>query len=91
VLSHDAYGAAERFVRFQLGREIALQAGGDAWEFRRMAPQDRVLQRALALFSATRSTDELLGVANDPTLSDWIPHLSAVAEDEGRPDVEEGM
>jgi carboxyl-terminal processing protease len=88
-LSSEAYRDAERFIRFQLGREIALQAGGDAWEFRRIAPQDRVLQRVLGLLQSSASTDELLGLADDPTLSDWTPLLS-VEEETGQPEAVEG-
>lgn len=73
-LSPGAFQGAERFIRFQVEREIALQAWGDVGEFRRMIPQDRAILRALDLFGSSTSTAELLERATNTDLSDWVPH-----------------
>ena len=72
-LSRRAFYAAERFIRFQVEREIALRAWGDAGEFRRIVSQDRAVQRALSLLERSASTSDLLQLARDPGLSDWVP------------------
>jgi carboxyl-terminal processing protease len=82
-LSSRAFEAAERFIQFQLEREIALRAWGDEGEFQRMAPQDRALQRALRLLEGSTSTEELLELATDPDFSDWLPLLKTQEEDGG--------
>ena len=74
-ISQSAFRNLQRFIRFQLEREIALQAWGDAGEFLRMMDTDRVLQRALALLEDSRSSEELLSLATDPARSDWRPVL----------------
>ncbi len=81
-LSDTAFARAERFIRFQLEREIALQAWGEAGEFRRTLPYDLIAQRALDLLSRAAETDELLELAGDPRMSDWRPN---VAEEEDAP------
>ncbi len=72
-LSPGAFEGALRFIRFQVEREIALQAWGDVGEFRRMVSQDRAVQRALQLFEGADSTGDLLELAANPELSDWVP------------------
>jgi carboxyl-terminal processing protease len=81
VLSSGAYRAAERFIRFQLEREIALKAWGDSGEFRKMASQDRVLQRVLRILDGSGTTADLLDLATDPAFSDWQPILLPPAEE----------
>ncbi len=88
VLSDGAYRHLDRFIRFQLEREIALQAGGEMGEFRRMAQADRVLQRALSLLQDTGSPAELLTLAREPSLSDWA--AVAVAPEDRVQEGEEG-
>ncbi len=73
TLSPASFQRAIRFIRFQLGREIALMAWGDAGEFKRMLPDDRMVQRALELLQRSTSTEELLGLARDRSFSDWTP------------------
>jgi len=53
---------ARRFVEYQLEREIALQAWGDAGQFRQTWRYDRPLTRSLELLREARSTDELLAL-----------------------------
>jgi len=96
-LSDSALRRAERFVRFQLEREIALKAWGEAGEFQRTIPDDRAVQKALQLLTQTSSRAELFSVASDPATSDWQPSIlietasashdqgDAVEEDEPAP------
>jgi carboxyl-terminal processing protease len=74
-LSSGAFQSAQRFIRFQLEREIALKAWGDAGEFRRMVQQDRAVQRVLDFLKDSPTTAELLNLATDASLSDWTPEL----------------
>jgi carboxyl-terminal processing protease len=71
VLTDSAFRRLERFIRFQLGREVALQKWGEAGEFRRMMTDDRALQRALTLFGESSNTQQLLELAARDDLSDW--------------------
>jgi carboxyl-terminal processing protease len=80
-LSAGAFQAAGRFVRFQLEREIALKAWGEAGEFRRILPHDRAMQRALRLFDESDSTGELLELAGDSGFSDWTPRIAQATEE----------
>jgi carboxyl-terminal processing protease len=59
---------AERFVRYHLEREIALQAWGEAGQFRQSMPHDRQLQRALDVLRGAGTPAELLDrvAAADP-------------------------
>jgi hypothetical protein len=52
---------ARRFVKLQLETEIALQAFGEAGQFRARMPADRPLQEALELLRGAPSTAALLG------------------------------
>jgi carboxyl-terminal processing protease len=72
-LSPAQFQRLGRFVRFQLEREIALQAWGEAGEFRRMMDSDRVLQRTLTLLRDSGTTSDLLRLAARPENSDWTP------------------
>ncbi|MBT8395371.1 MAG: hypothetical protein KJN92_00335, partial [Gemmatimonadetes bacterium] len=72
-LSRSAFRAAERFIRFHVEREIALQAWGEVGEFQRLVAQDNAVRRALQLLAASTSTSALLELASDPEYSDWVP------------------
>jgi carboxyl-terminal processing protease len=72
-LSSTQFQRLGRFVRFQLEREIALQAWGEAGEFRRVMDTDRVLQRTLTLLRDSGTTSDLLRLAARPENSDWTP------------------
>ena len=94
VLSETAFTRLERFVRFQLEREIALRAWGESGEFQRMVASDRVIQRALALLRDSGDTADLLRIASQRERSDWIPVVatekpvedgSTITEGEGTP------
>jgi carboxyl-terminal processing protease len=53
---------AERFVRFGLESEVALQGWGEEGQFLQRAPQDRPLQEALARLRAASSVRALVPV-----------------------------
>lgn len=55
-----AFDTAERYVRFQLEQEIALQAWGEAGQFQQLRRHDRQLARALEVLSGVRSPGELI-------------------------------
>jgi carboxyl-terminal processing protease len=77
-LSPTAFRDAERFIRFQLEREIALRAWGEVGEFRRGSSRDLILQRALELLEDSASPAELLALAADSRRSDWLPVVGEV-------------
>ena len=79
-LSEPSFRQAERFIRFQLEKEIALRAWGSAGEFQRVLSQDRILQQALRLFEGSASPAELLALASEPNRSDWLPVLQEGGE-----------
>jgi carboxyl-terminal processing protease len=54
------FDRASRFVRYQLEREIALQAWGEVGQFQQSRQYDRQLQRALELLEGVRTPEELL-------------------------------
>jgi carboxyl-terminal processing protease len=72
-LSASQFQRLDRFIRFQLEREIALRAWGEAGEFERMVDSDRVIQRAMALLRDSGNTVDLLRMAAQPERSDWRP------------------
>jgi carboxyl-terminal processing protease len=76
TISQGAFQRLERFIRFHLEREIALQAWGEAGEFRRMVASDNALLRALALLEEAAGTSELLQMAAQIDRSDWTPVLA---------------
>jgi carboxyl-terminal processing protease len=59
-VSREAFDLSERFVRYQLEREIASQAWGASGQFLQSRAYDRQLAAAVELLSGARSTDELL-------------------------------
>ena len=71
TLSDSAFQRLQRFIRYQLEREIALRKWGEIGEFRRMMDTDRAVQRALTLLRRSESTAELLALATREDLSDW--------------------
>ena len=84
-LTQDDFQAAKRFIRYQLEREIALRAWGEAGEFLRVMDRDRAIQRALSLLDRSDSTTELLQLATEAQVSDWTPRIEetkAMAETE---------
>ena len=72
-LSTPAFRDAQRFIRFQLEREIALKAWGEIGEFQKILPYDRAMQRAFLLLEGSNSPGELLELAGDRSFSDWTP------------------
>jgi hypothetical protein len=95
-LSASAFRRLERFIRFQIEREIALRAWGDSGEFLRTIDSDRVVQRALALLKDSGSTADLLRLAAQVERSDWIPVVAVETPQEsgvagtGREEVPQG-
>lgn len=61
----EEFAAAERFVRYHLEREIALQAWGQEGEFRQLQGHDRQLARAVELLRNAESPDDLIASASD--------------------------
>lgn len=59
-VAREDFEGAERFVRYQLEGEIALQAWGEAGQFRQLLDRDRQLQRALTVLEGVATGDELL-------------------------------
>jgi hypothetical protein len=59
-VSRVDFDRARRFVRYQLEREIALQAWGDRGEFLQSLAYDSQLERAMELLEGIRTPDELL-------------------------------
>ena len=55
----EEFSAAERFVRYRLESEIALQAWGDAGRFEQMRGRDVQLREALAVLDGVTSLDDL--------------------------------
>jgi carboxyl-terminal processing protease len=78
-MSAGAARQAERFLSYQLEREIALQAWGEVGAFRQGLVDDRALQRALALFRNSSTPAELMELAGGGASSDWIPVLGEEA------------
>lgn len=65
-VDREDFEGAERYVRFQLEGEIALQAWGEEGQFRQLMDRDRQLARALEVLSDAESPTELLeGVASE--------------------------
>jgi carboxyl-terminal processing protease len=54
---------ARRFIRYQMEREIALQAWGEAEQFQQTLRHDAPLARALELLREAESMEELLELA----------------------------
>jgi carboxyl-terminal processing protease len=73
-IADDVFRGAARYLRYQLEREVALQALGDQGEFEQTRSDDTQLNRALTLLRQATSTDDLLKVAGA-----GIPNDAAVA------------
>jgi carboxyl-terminal processing protease len=78
---------ARRFLRYHVGREVALQLGGDRAEFLRTVDEDRQLQRARELILTTGTTVALLGVSGQSGARST--EAPALAELQGPPEVSE--
>jgi len=61
-LSRDDFDLAERYVRYHLEREIALQGWGDAGQFQQSRRYDTQLMRALELLAVARTPADLIEV-----------------------------
>jgi len=59
-VSRTDFEAAERYVRYHLEREIALQRWGEAGRFRQSLRYDRQVARALEVLSGADTPEELL-------------------------------
>lgn len=59
-VSRTDFEAAERYVRYHLEREIALQRWGEAGRFRQSLRYDRQVARALEVLSGVDTPEELL-------------------------------
>lgn len=82
TLGDGVFDDASRYIRYQLEREIALQAFGEAGQFRRMMRYDTQLLRAVELMEGTTTTRALLQAARSAvdasatdraTTSDSVP------------------
>ena len=62
-VDRDDFRRGTRFVRYQLEREIALQAWGERGEFLQGRPYDRQLERALGLLAGSSTPAELFEAA----------------------------
>ncbi|MDA1104246.1 MAG: S41 family peptidase [Gemmatimonadetes bacterium] len=69
-IAREDFDAAERFVRYHIGREIALQAWGEAGQFEQLRGFDRQLQRAMELLAGVQTPEELIAAveAAEPDL-----------------------
>jgi carboxyl-terminal processing protease len=81
-ISDSQFQRLDRFVRYQLEREIALRAWGEVGEFQRIVDADPVLRRSLRLLRDSRDTEELLRLGAQPERSDWIPTLAPEVPEE---------
>lgn len=63
-VSRADFQAAERYVRYHLEREIALQQWGEAGRFRQSLRYDRQVARALGVLSGVDTPQELLEAAD---------------------------
>jgi carboxyl-terminal processing protease len=63
--SPETLRAADRYIRYQLESEIALQAFGEEGQFRRLQDRDRQLQGALQALRASATPAELVAMGGD--------------------------
>jgi carboxyl-terminal processing protease len=63
TVDRDDFRRGARFVRYQLEREMALQAWGDQGEFLQGRPFDHQLTRALELLAGSSTPEEMLQAA----------------------------
>lgn len=64
-VSDGVFADAQRYIRYHLEREIAVQAFGEAGGFRHSVRWDRQLDRAVQLISGVQTTRELLAAARE--------------------------
>jgi carboxyl-terminal processing protease len=81
----DVYRDARRYVRYQLEREIALQALGEAAEFHQARAYDTQLRRAVELLAGVSNTRDLLRTAGAPLPPDEAPATTATSGGSPRP------
>jgi carboxyl-terminal processing protease len=62
-VDREVFDRAGRYIRYHLGREIALQKWGEEGQFRRIMPYDTQLNSALELLGDVDSPRELFTVA----------------------------
>ena len=60
-VEREDFEGAERFVRYQLEGEIALQAWGEEGRFRQLRDRDRQLRRALEVLEGVNTPEGLFG------------------------------
>ncbi|MEJ2539669.1 MAG: S41 family peptidase [Gemmatimonadota bacterium] len=65
-LDDDTLAQADRYIRYQLESEIALQAFGEEGRFLRLLDQDRQLQAALRALQEASSTQSLVAQGAEP-------------------------
>jgi carboxyl-terminal processing protease len=74
TMDREDFDSAERFVRYHMEREIALQAWDDSGAFTQLRDRDRQLQRAIELLSRASTPDQLTEAVQaaepDPTPDD---------------------
>ena len=56
---------ADRFIRYQLEREIALQAWGEKGEFDQVRDRDEQVRAAIELLRGQTSSETLIRIATD--------------------------
>ena len=59
-VDHDEFMAAQRFVRYRMEREIALQAWGDAGQFEQSRRHDTQLMKAVELLRGAANPADLI-------------------------------
>lgn len=64
-VADEVFRGAERYIRYHLEREIAVQAFGEAGGFQHSVRWDRQLARAVELISGVETTRDLLQAARD--------------------------
>lgn len=83
-ISDQLFGDGERYVRYHLEREIAVQAFGEAGGFQHSVRWDRQLTRAVELISGVATTRELLQAAREiEGATAVIAEAADVTPDEG--------
>lgn len=81
----DVLADARRYLEYELEREIALQALGDAGEFHQIARYDRQLAEALELLAGVDGTDALLRAAGVGVPADRGDRQAGAANEPSRP------
>ena len=65
LINREDFDRAERFVRYQLERDIALRAWGDAGQFDQIRSYDRQLGRAIRLLDGVTTATDLLRAVSE--------------------------